>query len=128
MKGDGPPAFSRREQQVMQILYRLGEASVAEVQRQMPGATSYDAVRLTLGVLQEKDHVTHRRDGRRYIYRPKVPLGRASRSAARQLMKTYFHDSPSRAVLAMLDAADERLSNEEIEEIIAMIQQARKTR
>lgn len=122
------PEFSRRERQIMNALYRLGEGAVADIQRAIGDATSYDAVRLTLGVLEEKGHVTHHKDGRRYVYRPKVPTGRAARSAVRQLMKTYFHDSPSRAVLAMLDAADEQLSESEIEEIIGMIRQARKKR
>lgn len=130
MKGKGragagkPATFSRRERQVMDVLYRLGEGSVADVLSLMPNARSYDAVRLTLGTLVEKDHVRHRREGRRYVYWPTVPVDDASKSAIRQLMRTYFHGSPKRALLAMLDESSQRLSAEELDEIAAWIREA----
>ena len=95
-KSGQPPAFSRRERQVMDVLYRLGEGAVADVEAQMPGAPSYDAVRLILVALTEKGHLNHRRDGRRYVYWPKTPATEASRSALRQVTKTYFKGSPKR--------------------------------
>jgi predicted transcriptional regulator len=112
----------------MEIVYRLGEAAVADVVGAMVDAPSYDAVRLTLGVLEEKGHVRHRREGRRYVYRPVVPVTKASRSALRRLMRTYFRGSPHEAVIAMLDASERRLSDEELEEIAARIQAAREER
>lgn len=112
----------------MEIVYRLGEAAVADVVDAMVDAPSYDAVRLTLGVLEDKGHVRHRREGRRYVYRPVVPVTKASRSALRRLMRTYFRGSPHEAVIAMLDASERRLSDDELEEIAARIREARKER
>ncbi len=125
MTGNGPSKFSRREREIVEILYRLGEGSVADVVGLMPDASSYDAVRLTLGVLADKGHVSHRREGRRYIYRPTVPLTAASRSALQQLTRTYFRGSPQKAVLAMLDASVRRMSDEELDEIADWIQKAK---
>lgn len=112
----------------MEILYRLGEAAVADVVDAMVDAPSYDAVRLTLGVLEDKGHVRYRRDGRRYVYRPVVPTTKASRSALRRLMRTYFRGSPHEAVIALLDASERRMSDDELEEIAARIREARKER
>lgn len=120
------PAFSRRERQVMEVLYRLGEGSVADVFSLVPKATSYDAVRLTLGTLVEKGHVRHRRDGRRYVYWPTVPVADASRSAIQQLTRTYFRGSPKRALLAMLDESARRLSPDELDEVAAWIREAKR--
>jgi predicted transcriptional regulator len=125
MTRNGRATFSRREREIMQILYRLGEGSVADVVGLMPDASSYDAVRLTLGVLTEKGHVSHRREGRRYIYRPTVPVTHASRSALQQVTRTYFRGSPHKAVLAMLDAAARRMSDEELDEIADWIRKAK---
>ena len=118
-------AFSRRERQVMEVLYRLGEATVADVEDHMPGAPSYDAVRLILGALLEKGFVHHRREGRRYVYWPRTPVAEASRSALRQVTRTYFKGSPKRTVLALLDESAERLSTSELDEIAAWIRKAR---
>jgi len=109
----------------MEVLYRLGEGSVADVRALMPDAPSYDAVRLALGVLEEKGHIEHRREGRKYIYRPRVPVRRASRSALQRLVRTYFRGSPREAVLAMLDVSAQRLSDEELDEIAERIRRAR---
>ena len=89
----------------------------------MPPPTT--AVRLTLGVLEEKGHVGHRREGRRYVYRPVVPLASASRSALEQLTRTYFRGSPQRAVLAMLDDSAQRMSDHELDEISEWIRKAK---
>ncbi len=125
MKKKSLPNFSRREREIMEILYRLGEGSVAEVVGLVSNGPSYDAVRLTLGVLHEKGHVRHRREGRRYVYRPTLPVAAASRSALQQVTRTYFSGSPRKAVLALLDASAQRLSKEELEEIEAWIRQAK---
>jgi predicted transcriptional regulator len=121
----GTPAFSRREREIMEILYRLGEGSVAEVLGLTANAASYDAVRLTLNVLEEKGHVSHRREGRRYVYRPTVPMTAAWRSAFQQLTRTFFRGSPQQAVLAMLDAAGQRMSDRELDEIAERIRRAK---
>ncbi len=118
-------AFSRRERQIMEVLYRLGEGSVADVVGLMPDATSYDAVRLTLGVLEKKGHVRHQRDGRRFIHSPTLPVTDASRSALQQMTRTYFRGSPHQAVLAMLDASAKRLSDGQLDEIAARIRAAK---
>ncbi len=125
MTRTGALTFSRREREIMEVLYRLGEGSVADVVGLMPDATSYDSVRLTLGVLKEKGHVNHRREGRRYVYRPTLPVTAASRSALQQLTRTYFRGSPQEAVLAMLDASARRMSDEELDEIADWIQKAK---
>lgn len=109
----------------MEALYRLGEGAVADVEKVLAEPTSYDAVRLTLVSLEEKGHVKHFRDGRRYIYRPSVPLRAASRSAVRRLLRTYFRGSASKAIVALLDGADEELSEKELDEIAELIRQAR---
>ncbi len=112
----------------MEILYRLGEASVADIEAEMADATSYDAVRLTLTALEDKGHVRHSRDGRRYIYRPAVPVTTASRSAAHRLLHTYFSGSTSKAILGLIEASDERLSDDELREIARIVREAKKGR
>jgi predicted transcriptional regulator len=112
----------------MNALYRLGEGSVADVLALVPEDMTYDSVRLTLGALGEKGHLTHRREGRRYIYQPVVPHLKASRSAVRQLLSTYFRESPSEAILALLDVSSGRLSEAEIDEIEAWVREAKEGR
>lgn len=119
--------FSRRERQVMDVLYRLRDASVAEVLDHMPEPTTYDAVRLTLVSLAEKGHITHRRDGRKYIYTPSVPHRAASRSAVKRLLRTYFDESPSKAILALLDVSSGGLDDEELEEIERLVREAKES-
>lgn len=109
----------------MNVLYRLGEASVADVSGRLEHGAGYDSVRVTLRILEKKGHVTHRRDGRRYIYSPTVPHEAASQSAIRNLLRTFFHGSPSRAALALLGMA--RLSQEELDEIAERIEEVRKS-
>ena len=111
------PEFSRRERQIMEILYRMGEATVADVLKHMPEETTYDSVRLTLGGLGEKGHVKHHRDGRRYVYRPAVSHDKASKSATQSLLHTYFRGSPSQAILSVLDVSSRNLSDRELDEI-----------
>ena len=111
----------------MDIIYRLGEASAANVARQMRDDPGYDSVRVTLGILEKKGHLEHRQDGRRYIYSPTVPHERATRAAWRNLLRTFFKGSPSRAILTLLDISAARLSREELDEIAEKIEQERKS-
>lgn len=117
--------LSRREREIMEILYRLGEASAADVVGRMDPDPGYDSVRVTLGILEKKGHVKHRQDGRRYVYTPTVPHETASRSAIRNVLHTFFRGSPSRAILALLGMS--RLSREELDVIAKWIEEERKS-
>lgn len=123
---DLPPQtqLSRLERSIVDALYRLDEGTVADVLKLMPGEPSYDSVRVTLGILEKKGFVSHRRDGPRYVYRPTVSAERARSQAARHLTRTYFGGKPSRAILALLDMSSEELTPEEIDEIAARIDRA----
>jgi predicted transcriptional regulator len=117
--------LSRREREIMEILYRLGEASAADVVGRMDPDPGYDSVRVTLGILEKKGHVKHRQDGRRYVYTPTVPHETASRSAIRNVLHTFFRGSPSRAILALLGMS--KLSREELDVIAQWIEEERKS-
>jgi predicted transcriptional regulator len=117
--------LSRREREIMEILYRLGEASAADVVGRMDPDPGYDSVRVTLGILEKKGHVRHRQEGRRYVYTPTVPHETASRSAIRNVLHTFFRGSPSRAILALLGMS--RLSREELDVIAKWIEEERKS-
>ena len=118
--------LSRREREIMDILYRLGEATVSEVAKHMSDDTSYDSVRITLGILKKKGYVTHHRESRHYVYSPKVSREEASRSAARNLIRTFFGGSPMRAVLTLLDESSDRLSEDELEKIADWLKKEKK--
>ena len=120
--------LSRREREIMRILYRLGEGTVRDVVREMSDGPGYNAVRVTLGILERKGRVVHREDGRRYVYRPVVEREQASRRALREVVGTFFQDDPSRAVMTMLDDASTRLSDDELREIEAWIRKNREER
>ena len=92
----------------------------------MEDSPGYDSVRITLGILAKKGHLKHRKDGRRYIYAPTVPLDKASRSAARNLLRTFFSGSPSKAILTMLDVSSSRLTKKELDEIAAWLDEEKK--
>ena len=118
--------LSRRESQIMDIVYRLGEASVADVVRLMPDEPAYNSVRVTLGILEKKGYVRHRKEGPRYLYAPVVAPDTATRSALNHLMKTFFSGSPSKAILTLLDMTSTRLSDDELKEIADWIEEAKK--
>jgi predicted transcriptional regulator len=121
-----PHQLSRRERQIMDILYRRGKASAAEVREAMEDAPSYSAVRAMLRVLEEKGHVRHQAEGLRYVYVPVVAREQAKRSAVKHLMNTFFNDSPEQIVAALLDVSSTRLTREELDRMAAMIEKARK--
>lgn len=110
----------------MDILYRLGEAGAAEVVEHLPDRPAYNSVRVTLGILERKGVVGHRREGARYIYSPTVPPERARESALRHVVRTFFRGSPSKAVLTLLDSPSTRLSQEELNELAAWIEAAKR--
>ena len=101
MAQSSPPDLSRRERQIMDVIYRLGEAGAAEVVEHLPDRPAYNSVRVTLGILERKGMVRHRREGTRYVYSPTVPAERARDSALRHVVRTFFRGSPSKAVLTL---------------------------
>jgi BlaI family penicillinase repressor len=125
-KGSSPDAgLSRRERQIIKVLYRKGEATVRDVERAMPDDPGYDTIRVTLSILEKKGRVTHRQEGRRYVYRPVMDVEQASRGAVRDVFRTFFARRPSEAVLAMLDEASTQLSDAELEQIEEWIRSVR---
>lgn len=117
--------LSRRERQIMDVLYRRGAASVAEVMEEMPDPPSYSAVRATLRVLEEKGQVFHVHDGPRYVYQPAADPARARRAALDHLVATFFDGSAEEAVVALLRLEDADAKAEEIERLREAIRMAR---
>lgn len=120
--------LSRRERQIMDAIYRLGEGTVAEVRDELEDPPSYSAVRTQLGILEEKGHLRHRQDGRRYVYRPVESPSRAGRKALRGLVRTFFGDSPTAAVATLLDMESGDLSDRELEDLSRLVEHARRER
>jgi predicted transcriptional regulator len=118
--------LSRRERQIMDILYRLGEAGAAEVVAHLPDRPAYNSVRVTLGILERKGVVRHRQEGSRYVYSPTQPAEAVRESALRHLGRTFFRGSPSKAVLTLLDSPSTRLSEEELNELAAWVEAAKR--
>lgn len=118
--------LSRRERQVLDVLYRTGRATCAEVQKAMTDPPSYSAVRTFLRILEEKKIVRHERDGARYVYTPTVERERASRSALRHVLNTFFAGSVTQAISALLDEDSKHLSDKDWKRLSVMIAQARK--
>ncbi|MGD0666055.1 MAG: BlaI/MecI/CopY family transcriptional regulator [Bryobacteraceae bacterium] len=117
--------LSRRERQIIEILYERGKASAAEVRQAMPDAPGYSAVRALLGVLEQKGHVRHEEQGLKYVYLPVVARNKAKLSAVKHVMDTFFAGSPEQIVAALLDVSAARLTREELDRIAAMIEQAK---
>jgi len=120
--------LTRRERQIMDILYRRGRATAAEVMKELPGDPNYSTVRTQLRVLEDKGHVHHEEQGLRYIYIPAVPRHAARKSALRHLVNTFFEGSTEKAVAALLGGEGARLSDEELERFAALVAKARRER
>ena len=118
--------LSRRERQIIDILYAQGRATAAEVQAALPEPPSYSAVRAMLRILEEKGHVKHEQDGPRYIYRPTLARDNAKKSAMRHMLQTFFDGSAEQAISALLDDDSSRLSDQELDRLALLINQARK--
>lgn len=121
-----PSALSRRERQIMDILYRLERASVGQVLAEIAGKRSYSTVRAQLRVLEEKGHVRHEEHGLRYVYLPAVPREVARRSALRHLVETFFEGSAEKVVAALLGDGATRVSADEMKRIADLIAKGRK--
>jgi BlaI family penicillinase repressor len=119
--------LSRRERQIMDILYANGRSTAAEVQSAMSEAPSYSAVRAMLRILEEKGHVRHEQDGPRYVYAPTVARENAKRSALNHMLQTFFDGSAEQAISALLDDSSSKLSDAELDRLARLIDQARAT-
>ena len=120
-------SLSRRERQIMDILYRQGRATAGEVMEALSGNPTYSTVRTQLRVLEEKGHVRHEEQGLNYVYIPAVPRTAARRSALRHLVETFFDGSAEGAVAALLGGEGARLSSEELERIGELVKKAGST-
>ena len=118
--------LTRRERQIMDILFRRGRTTAAEVMAELPGNPSYSTVRTQLRVLEEKGHVRHEESGLRYVYVPVVTRQAARKSALRHMVDTFFDGSAEQAVAALLGGEGSRISDAEIDRIAALVDKARK--
>lgn len=118
------PRLSRRERQIMNVLFRRGEGTVADVMDEMPDPPSYSAVRAMLRTLEDKGHVKHHEDGPRYVYQPTVAKESARQNAVEHLVKTFFDGSTAQAVAALLDGSARALTKEERSRLTALIRRA----
>ena len=118
--------LSRRERQIMDALFQRGRATAADILEAIPSPPSYSAVRAMLRVLEEKGHVRHEKDGPRYVFIPTVARERAKKSAIQHMMNTFFEGSASQTVAALLDVSARRLTDEELDRMETLIDQARK--
>ena len=125
MRKDGHRNLSRRERQIMDILYQRGRASAAEIHLALPEPPSYSAVRAKLRVLEEKGHVRHEEESLRYVYLPTVTRDTARRSALRHMLSTFFEGSVEQTVAALLDLSAANLSREDLDRISRLIEEAR---
>ncbi|CAN5850309.1 BlaI/MecI/CopY family transcriptional regulator [soil metagenome] len=121
-----PALLTRRERQIMDVLYRLGRATAGEIMEALPAAPSYSTVRTQLRVLETKGHVRHEEHGLRYVYMPTVPRHSARKSALRHLVQTFFDGSHANVVAALLGGEAARLSDDELEHIEELVRNARK--
>jgi BlaI family penicillinase repressor len=120
--------LSRRERQIMDVVYSRGDVTVSDVLEGLPDPPSYSAVRAMLRKLEEKGHLTHDVHGPRYVYRPTLPREKAQESALERVLDTFFEGSPGRAVQAILDSSAAELSDRELDDLAKLIEQARRRR
>ena len=121
-----PAELGRRERQIVETVYRLGRATVAQVLAELPDPPSYSAVRGMLNLLEEKGHLRHEQDGLKYVYLPVIAPADASRSAMAHVVHTFFGGSPAEAATALFDLPDRKLSREELERLSQLVRQAMK--
>jgi predicted transcriptional regulator len=122
---NAPLDLGRRERQLMEVVYRLGRASAAEVLAELPDPPSYSAVRAMLRILEEKGHLAHEREGTRHIYHPTIARDDVGDSTMKHVLRTFFAGSATAAMAALLDAAEEPPTEEELDAMERMITRAR---
>lgn len=118
--------LSRRERQIMDILFRLGRATAADVMAELPNEPTYSTVRTQLRVLEQKGHVRHEQEGLRFVYTPVVARNTARKSALRHVIATFFDGSPEKAVAALLGGEATKLTDEQLDRIADLIAKTRK--
>ena len=118
--------LTRRERQIMDVLFRRGRATAADVMEDLPGSPSYSTVRTQLRVLEEKGHARHVEEGRRFVYMPAVARSAARKVALRHVVETFFDGSVERVVAALLGGEASRLSDDEIDRIQTLVDKAKK--
>ncbi len=118
--------LTRRERQIMDIVYRRGRATAAEVLAELPDPPSYSAVRALLRILEEKGYLRHQQEGPRYVFLPTLARDKARRSALKQIVQTFFDGSAEQAVAALLDMSQPRLSQADLDRLVRLIGKARK--
>src|SRR5215472_11680689 len=123
---NAPAPLSRREREIMDIVYRLGRATVGEVMDELSGKPAYSTVRAQLRVLEEKGHLRHEEHGLRYVYLPRVPRHMVRQSALKHVVDTFFEGSAGKAVAALLGKEGFRISAEELDRISKLIEEAKK--
>ena len=121
-----PQNLARRERQILELIYELGEVSVGDVHAKLPDAPSYSAVRTIIRLLETKGFLKHRRVGTKYIYRPVQSRDVVRRSAVAHLFKTFFSGSPSDAVAAILDVSSDDLTDSELDRLKELVDKAKK--
>lgn len=126
MESYEPDKLSRRERQIMDLLFENEELSALDVQELMEDAPGYSAVRTMLRLLEEKGHVTHRTSGRKYLYKPVQSRRSASRGAMRRLLNTFFDNSAEQAIASLLDISSGELNSEEYDRLSALIEKAKR--
>jgi BlaI family penicillinase repressor len=126
MKKEAHMNLSRRERQIMNVIYQRGQATAGEVMENIPNPPSYSAVRAMLRLLEEKGYLKHQQDGPRYVYLPTLSREKASQSALKQLVQTFFDGSAEQAVAALIDISKSKMSDSELDRLSALIEQARK--
>jgi predicted transcriptional regulator len=119
------PQLSRRERQIMDVIYRLGSATAADTHAALPDPPTYTAVRGLLRVMVDKGYLRHTRDGKRYVYRPSTPRPAAGASSILHVVRTFFAGSPSEAMAALLGSEKGRLSDAELDRLETLVRAAR---
>jgi BlaI family transcriptional regulator, penicillinase repressor len=120
-----PLDLSRRERQIMEVLYRERQATAGEVLERLPDPPGYSAVRALLKILENKGHVRHAVEGNRYVYQPRLPRERAGRPAMAGVLETFFDGSTEKAVATLLDLSRSELSEADLDRLSDLIEQAR---
>jgi predicted transcriptional regulator len=118
-------SLSRRERQIMDIVYELKEVTALQVLERLPSPPSYSAVRALLRVLEQKGHLVHRQDGPRYVYTPRLAKDKARKNALSHLMTTFFDGSTENVVATLLDISEESLSEDDYRRLTELIEKAR---
>ena len=118
--------LSRRERQIMDIIYRLGEATAHEVHEKMPNPPSYSAVRAALRVLEQKGHVRHQYRGPRYVFKPTVSRDKARKAVLKQVVQTFFEGSTSQVVNTLLDISESTIPDDDLDRLSELIEKVRK--